>query len=237
MRSNIIICLILFVSTYTYSQSFDTNQNNIDFSNVRFGFKLTPSISWLNVDHNNVIAEGADMKMGLGVVAEYPISNSFLFVSGVNLRGFGGYVQDSLSRLFIDTLTTYKINYKEIEVPFGLKLETKTIRKVSYFIQGGVTVGFILDANEKYFPSNSNLKASYVDIIYHTIPTRLSYQVGVGVNYNFLGKSKLFGTIFYNKSISNIADSDTYTTGTSARYAEPIEILPGSMEFSIGILF
>jgi len=243
MRKNIFAYLLLFVSTNLFAQYYDTNQNidrllgSIDFSKVQFGLKVTPAISWINADHNDMGVEGAAMKFGVGAVAEYPITNTFFFVSGLNFHGFGGYAYDNHSLGFSDTLTTFKINYKEIEIPFALKLQTKTIQKTSYFLQGGVSVGFVLDANEKYFPADTNLEPEYVNINNYTNPTRIAYQLGAGMNYHFFGNSKIFGLISYNSAISNIANSINYTSGTNPRYTSPIRILPGSMEFSIGIMF
>ncbi len=243
MRKNIFVCLLLFASASLFAQNYDLNQNidrfanSIDLSKVQYGVKITPAIAWINVDHNNMGAEGAALKFGIGAVAEYPLSDSFFFVSGLNYHGFGGYAYDNHSLSFADTLTTYKTNYNEIEIPFALKLQTKTINKTSYFLQGGISVGFVLDANEKYFPANTNEKPEYTDILYYTNSSRISYQIGAGMNYQFFGKSKIFGLISYNNAISNIANSKNYTSGANPRYTSPIQILPGSMEFSIGVMF
>ena len=243
MRKNIFVGLMLVVSANLFSQNYDINQNidrfvsSIDFTKVQFGLKVTPAISWINANHNDMKAEGASMKFGAGIVAEYPLSKHFSVVSGINYHGFGGYVFDNYSLSMTDTLATYKINYKEIEIPFALKLETNVIRRTSYFLQGGVSVGFVLDANEEYFPVNTNLDPKYTNINNYTLPTRIAYQAGVGMNYVLFGNTKLFGLITYNNSISNIANSNAYTSGLVPRYTSPIEILPGSMEFSVGIMF
>lgn len=243
MHKNIFAYLLLFISTSLFAQNYDANQNidrlmsSIDITKIQFGIKMTPAIAWINADHNDLGVEGAAMKFGVGAVAEYPITNTFFFVSGLNFHGFGGYAYDNHSLGFTDTLTTFKINYQEIEIPFALKLQSKTIKKTSYFLQGGVSVGFVLDANEKYFPADTNQEPEYVNINNYTNPSRISYQLGAGMNYHFLGNSKIFGLISYNSAISNIANSINYTSGANPRYASPIKILPGSMEFSVGVMF
>lgn len=235
---------MLIISANSFSQNYDINQNidrfvsSIDFTKVQFGLKVTPAISWINANHNDMTAEGASMRFGVGIVADYPLTKHLSVVSGINYHGFGGYVFDNNSLSMAtdgDTLATYKINYKEIEIPFAIKLETNVIRKASYFLQGGVSVGFVIDANEEYFPANTSLDPKYTNIINYTIPTRIAYQAGVGMNYLLYGNTKIFGLISYNNSISNIANSDNYTS--DHRYTSPIEILPGSMEFSVGIMF
>lgn len=247
MRKNIIACLLFLISSNLLAQNYDSNQNvdkfsnSIDVSKVQFGIKMTPAIAWLNVVHNNMTAEGATMKFGAGIVANYPLISNLSLVSGVNYHGFGGYAHDNKSLGYTDTLSTYKINYKEIEIPLALKLQTSVVKKTSYFIQGGFAVGFVTSANEKRIPKDDNLELNYEDINLYTNPTRISYQVGAGMQYWIGRTSNIFALISYNNAITNIANTSNYTTtiqpNHTPRYNSRIEILPGSMEFSVGIMF
>lgn len=247
MRKNIIACLLFIISSNLLAQDYDSNQNvdeftnSIDFSKVQFGIKITPAIAWLNVVHNNMTAEGATMKFGIGAVANYPLTSFLSFVSGINYHGFGGYVFDNKSLNYVDTLGSYKINYKEIEIPIALKLQTLPLRKTSYFLQGGFSVGFIANSNEKFTLKVPNSDPKYNDINLYTNPIRISYQVGAGMQY-WIGKtSNIFALISYNNAITNIANNYNYTTtilpNLTPRYNSRIEILPGSMEFSVGVMF
>lgn len=248
MRKKILACLLLIISSNLLAQeNYDINQNvdrfvnSIDFSKVQFGIKITPAIAWLNVVHNDMTAEGATMKFGIGAVANYPLTSSISLVSGINYHGIGGYVFDNKSLSYVDTLGSYKINYKEIEIPIALKLQTVPLRKTSYFLQGGFSVGFITNANEKFTLKAANTDPQYNDINLYTNPTRISYQLGAGMEYSIGRKSNIFALISYNNAITNIANTYNYTTAIlpdpAPRYNSRIEILPGNMEFSVGVMF
>ena len=248
MRKKILAYLLLIISSNLLAQQdYDVNQNvdrfvnSIDFSKVQFGIKITPAISWINAVHNDMTAEGATMKFGIGAVANYPLTSFLSLVSGINYHGFGGYVFDNKSLSYVDTLGSYKINYKEIEIPIALKLQTVPLKKTSYFLQGGFSVGFITNANEKFTLKAANSDAQYNDINLYTNPTRISYQLGAGMEYSIGRRSNIFALISYNNAITNIANSYNYTTAIppnpTARYNSHIEILPGSMEFSVGVMF
>lgn len=248
MRKKILTyVLILLSSNLLAQQNYDVNRdfealgNSIDFSKVQFGIKITPAIAWLNVVHNDMTAEGATMKFGIGAVANYPLTSFLSLVSGINYHGIGGYVFDNKSLSYVDTLGSYKINYKEIEIPIALKLQTVPLRKTSYFLQGGFSVGFITNADEKFTLKAANSDPQYNDINLYTNPTRISYQVGAGMEYSIGWKSNIFALISYNNAITNIANTYNYTTtilpNPAPRYNSRIEILPGSMEFSVGVMF
>jgi len=83
----------------------------------------------LGVKHNDAEADGASMKYGLGVVAEYEINPLLSVVSGVNYNTFGGYVFDSLSLNDAATKDNYRLNYSQIEIPLGLKLQSPATKK------------------------------------------------------------------------------------------------------------
>jgi hypothetical protein len=248
MRKKILAYVLLLLSSNLLAQqSYDANRdferlgNSIDFSKVQFGIKITPAISWINVIHDDMVAEGATMKFGVGAVANYPLTSNLSLVSGVNYHGIGGYAFDNKSLNYTDTLSTYKINYKEIEIPLALKLQTRIEKKTSYFIQGGFAVGFITSADEKRVPKDKDSEPKYENINLYTNPTRVSYQLGAGIEYYLGRKTNIFALITYNNAITNIAYSYNYTAkippNTPSRYNSHIDILPGSMEFSIGIMF
>ncbi len=248
MEKKIIAYFMLILSSNLLAQqTYDSNQNmnrvvsSIDFSRVQFGIKITPAISWIDVVHNDMQAEGATMKFGVGAVANYPLTSILSLVTGINYHGIGGYASDNKSLSYSDTLSSYKINYKEIEIPIALKIQTLPLNRTSYFLQGGFAIGFISTANEKRFPTPANAKPVYDDLNLYTNPTRISYQIGAGMEYSIGRKSNIFAIISYNSAITNIANSNNYTStiqpNTTSRYNSAIEILPGCMEFSVGVMF
>lgn len=249
----LILCFTLSLSAqsnYDDIQSIPDLSSSIDLSKIQFGIKVSPAVSWLDVSDNDLQAEGATLKFSIGGIAEYPIASFLSFVSGVNFNKFGGYVLDNYSLNNPLIKDYYKLNYTEIEVPLLLKLQTKSIYKTSYFIQAGISAGFITSSNEKYYSVEKNAAAVYENIDVLTNPSRVGYQFGAGLSYALGDNTSIFGLITYKNTPSNIAQSHNYEnrtyTGTNnleqARYLEttpvtPVQIFPGVMEFSFGIMF
>lgn len=205
--------------------------SNTNVPKIQFGIKLSPSIAWIEAIHNDVQSEGATLKFGIGGIASFELTPLLSFVTGLNYNSFGGYVLDSASLRNSSVYETYKINYTEIEIPIALKLQTPYVNKTSYFVQGGFSIGFITSAKEKYYPVAPNAEPIYANINAYTSLGRIAYQIGAGVEYSVYRNSTVFGLISYNKSISNLANN------TNPRYSSLLKLLPGSMEFSIGVKF
>lgn len=241
----LIVTFLLLVTSFSLSAQFtyDVNDNinrlanSIDMTKFQFGLKISPAITWINAEHNDVQSEGASMKFGIGGVVDYELTSLVSFISGVNYNGFGGYVFDDKSLNDLSTQTNYRINYSQIEVPIGIKLNTRAVKKTSYFIQGGFSAGFIINASEKRVLLDETEKPVYTNITAYTSPTRVSYLLGGGVEYSLGKKSNVFGLVQYNNSITNTANTNIYNSGTPPRYTSPLRLLPGSMEFSIGVMF
>lgn len=224
-------------TTYDLNESRRHLSNNSELSKIQFGFKLTPSIGWIDAIHNDLQADGAALKFGVGLVASYPLLPFLSFVSGLEYNGYGGYVFDNESLNSSIYQSSYKLNYTEIKIPISLKLQTEYLNRTSYFIQGGFSLGFLTGATEKYFPATSDNSVQNISIDMLTNPTRVGYQLGVGLDYAIGRRSSVFGLVSYNSSISNVANTANYQTSKYTNNSTPVRILPGSLEFSLGIMF
>lgn len=256
MRKIISLLVLLAINSCLFSQSHTTYEdmssvtNSIDLSKIKYGFKISPTISWLDITDNDLQAEGATTKLSVGAVAEYPISSFLSFVSGVNYSQLGGYASDNYSQNETAIKDYYKISYSEIEIPILLKIQTKSIYNTSYFLQGGVSASFINGSSEKYYPIANKDKPYFENIDQYTSPSRTSYQFGAGISYSIGTSSSIFGLISYKNSFTNIANSTNYESRTyldaslveKKRFQEttpvtPVQIFPGCMEFSFGLMF
>lgn len=242
MFKKIVFICLTFVSFQLSAQYVEIPTQGVDLSKLnleqfKFGIKVSPSISWLGVTHNDAEADGATMKLGLGITAEYDINSILYVVSGINYNAFGGYMFDSLSLNSITTKNNYKVSYTQVEIPFGLKLQTPETNNMCYYIQGGVTAGFILSAKEKFKSTIANTTAPSVDVLSLTSPSMVGCFAGVGAKYKISENLKLFGEITYKNSLSSSAMGDNYQSERHRGYYEAIGIFPACMDFSIGIQF
>ena len=107
----------------------------------------------------------------------------------------------------------------------------------SYYITGGFTSGFILTAIEKHTSTLANTKPTNYNILSVSSPSRVGCFVGLGSNYQIGRKITLFGEIVYKTALSSVADANNYSNDGLHNYPRSIEILPASMDFSIGLMF
>ncbi|MBP6635811.1 MAG: outer membrane beta-barrel protein [Paludibacter sp.] len=247
MRKFIIPAIILLFSTQLFSQYSgyptypQTTLPKINMEQFTFGLKLSPNISWVGVQHNDAIADGATLKIGGGIVANYEINKLLSVVTGVNYNLTGGYLYDSLSLNNPLTKDNYRVNYSAVEVPLGLRLSTPTVDKTSYYLQGGVNTSFILTASEKHKSSLPNTKLPALDIIPLTSTSAVGFFAGVGIERQILRKFSIFAEMNYKQSLSSFSNGIEYVNPTNPLYDhgynQPISIFPAAMEFSVGVMF
>lgn len=243
MRRFILILFAFCSSSLAFSQYSDFPLGNGDLSKInldqlRFGFKLSPAISWINVQHNNAFAGGATMKLGVGLTANYEINQYLSVVSGVNYNSIGGYMADSASLADTNSKDYFKVNYNVVEIPLGLKINTSEINKYNYYLQGGFTSGFLISANEKHYKSADGKLLKTVDLMKDlTSPTAVGYFVGIGTGYKVSDKLKLFFEVNYKNVLTSVTNGENYVTDPVHSYSEAISILPANMEFSLGVEF
>ena len=206
MRFSNIILIFLFSFQIVVAQYRDNPFTQFDVSKLNpeqfsFGVKATPSISWLNIIHDDMEADGATMKIGAGIVAKYKINSILSVISGVNFNGIGGYVFDNMSLDDMTTKDNYKINYLQTEVPLGLRLQSPFLQKTSFFVQGGFLTGFILEANEKRQSIVPNSSPQKTEIIELTNPSTVGFFGGVGMQYRLIKSLKFFTEINYKNNL------------------------------------
>lgn len=243
MKRILILVITISIFEHGFAQYNDFPIRNFDmtkinFDQLKFGIKVSPSISWLNIDHNDAIAGGATMKIGVGLTAHYEINEFLAVVSAVNYNSIGGYMADSRSLNDVNLKDYFKANYQVLEVPLGLKIKTPTVNKYNYYLQGGVTTGFILSANEKMYSSTTGKVSTNYDTLKDlTYPSIVGFFAGVGSRYNVTDKFKLFVEVNYKNALSSISNGENYITDTNHNYTDPIYIIPANMEFSFGFEF
>ena len=242
MQHKIILAIFIFISVHLQAQFRGDRDQSVDFSrisfeDISFGLRLTPAITWLNVNHNDAQADGATLKYGAGIVAQYEINSLLSVVSGVNYSTFGGYVFDNQSLNTPTNRSNYKLNYSQIEIPLGLRLNTPAFNRMSYYMQAGATTGFILSASEVHKSTQPDTEIPEINILSLTSPSTVGCFFGIGTSYTIYKGLKLFGEINYKIALSNVAVGNNYMNDNVHNYTAPIEIRPSAMDFSIGLMF
>lgn len=217
------------------------NMPKIDIEQFTFGIRLSPSISWINIQHDDAIADGATLKFGGGLVAKYEINKLLSLMTGANFIGLGGYMYDSKSLNDPLLKDNYRVNYSAIEIPLGLRVATPMAYKISYYLQGGINVLTVLTANEKRSSAIPNTKIPALDIMPLSVPASMGFYAGIGIERRIFKGLSIFGEINYKNSLSSFANGPEYVSPSNPiydhGYVNSIDIRPASMEFSFGIMF
>ncbi|MEL6923599.1 MAG: hypothetical protein AAFO94_06075 [Bacteroidota bacterium] len=52
---------------------------------IRFGFQLSPSFSWMSTDNNRINSAGTNLGLKLGVLGEFYFRPNYAFIGGLGL--------------------------------------------------------------------------------------------------------------------------------------------------------
>lgn len=169
----------------------------------RFGFTVSPSVSWLSPETRGFVSEGRTLGIGYGLIGDFRLGEFSSILTGVNISHFGGKL--SFDDRKFDRVTeierTYKLRY--LELPVSIKLKTPEIGYFSYYGQFGVAPGFNLKAtgNDSFVVGDAFMQE--VDIKNHIPLLRAALVIGLGLEYSLGGRVSLFGGITYNNGFTN----------------------------------
>ncbi|MDD2285521.1 MAG: porin family protein [Paludibacter sp.] len=240
---NLLILLVVFSGAYAqddYTYEIKPAQPSMQEEKQGeffMGFNLSPTISWLNIDHNDLHTDGATITGGFGLTAEYYTGRIFSLVSGINFILPGGYAFDSRSLSDNNTKNNFRINYPAIEVPVLLRINTLPFEKTTYYAQGGISAAYRFAASEFHRAASFESADEKKDISHLIHPSLLNLQVGFGAKFRFIKKYYLFAEVNYKNSIINIADEKGYLSEGRYPAGGIPTILNGNMIFSVGVLF
>jgi len=159
----------LFIIGFTASALFA--QDNGD-KKVKLGISVTPALNWLTPDNaNKVSSNGTVLKAGIGLLADFRLTDIIWLHTGIEYTGAGGKLayqshdtafyyskDDAIQPVAVANIgdpykpgssngTAYRLltrNYKVgyVHIPIGFKLKTKELSGITYFGQIGGDVFF-----------------------------------------------------------------------------------------------
>ena len=242
------IVLALFFFSLTTSAIFG-QLGNLNFDGeLRLGFQLSPSFSWMTTDNNLVNGNGTNVGLKLGMLSEYYFRENYAIVSGINFafnqggtlrheQGGDLWSKSELSDLSLKALpdgVNLKYHIQYLEIPFGLKMRTKEFGYLRYFAEIPVfTLGFKLQARGDV-KGTSNLDRDRENITEDVNLFNLTWGFGGGVQYTLSEGTALIGGIIYRQGFTDITDDGAIKMdGTRERSKGIIK----SLTFRLGFLF
>ena len=254
-------------------------QEENNFKNVRFGLMAQPSLNWYKPDDPKKL-EKAGSKLGFswGIAMEFRLNSVAVIATGLQIdydRGFINFLDTSTSYYyntkdqvllsFSDTAAAgknntqfyqlndriYRTNY--LTLPFCLKMKTKDIGGMTYFMKFGLNSSLRLKAkvndNITQLNPTPTVKTSQSDLDNTSDMKLFRFQliVGGGAEYNLSGTTSIVFGLTFNYGFSNaLTKESNYLLksngkGTNnyggANAAFPQNAAASSFALTVGMLF
>lgn len=217
------IVFIFFIFSFGFCEN--TNAQN----DIRFGFQVSPNLTWLSSNDNTINREGVNLGLRLGVIGEYYFTERYAITGGLGFAfGQGGGLQHEVGGNFFresdlslanlnsgdkplpdGVIVGYRIQY--IDIPVGLKMRTDEIGYFRYFAEIPV---FNLNIRTQSRGSIQGVKDNgdiidevNLDINRDVTPINLSWGLGGGIEYSITSNAVLIAGIYYNSSFIDVTDN------------------------------
>lgn len=190
----------------------------------RFGFYISPVISWFKTDIEEVKNAGARAGFNFNGSVEKYLSDRFTAVAGISLITSGGRLKSSLPSTFrfpdyssivaANSPVVYYINY--LSVPVGIKFKTDEMGLFSYFVEAGFDPKVVLRGRVDIPSIDIRKKRAMTEINRFN----LGYHLSGGIDYSLQGNTSLIlGLGFENNFIDVTKDvGDQQSDRTSQKF-------------------
>ena len=139
MKKLITVLCLMSIFLTTYGQE-----------DLRFGFQMSPSFSWMSTDVNHINTSGTNLGLKLGLIGEYYFRENYAITSGIGFHfnaggtllyeneGFYWRNSDIPTSVLSDSLsfpagTKFKSSIQYLEIPLGLKMRTREFGYIRSF--------------------------------------------------------------------------------------------------------
>lgn len=170
----------------------------------RFGIMGSPNIAWMKPESKHLETKGLRLTFGYGLAAEFTLADNYSLATGIESAYNGGGLQ------WVDTLksttATYKLQY--LEIPLTLKMKTNEINYITYFARfgGGLNMRLRSDADFEYkdLAGNPLDSPSDVDIKSDINLFRISFIIGLGIEYSLGGTTSILVGVNFNNGLTDV---------------------------------
>lgn len=233
-------------------------------TDFQLGLHFSPNIGWLKPTGDNVEADGAKIGYSFGVIADFNISENYIFSTGAQIVNTGFTLIKPDVQEFTDNSgitangfgkTTSEVRLNYVDIPLTLKLRTNEIGYLKYYGKVGFGLGFnykaIADEEFAYTSvttQGATLSNEDVDYDAEINLFRASLIIGAGVEYNLSGNTSLIVGVTYNNGFTNLFSKDVYAAdgngnainpnnGSEAKRTEAAKSINNMIVLNVGILF
>ncbi len=170
---------------------------------TRFSFILTPQISWVKSDHQDIDNKGSHFGYNFGIIMDRFFSDNYAFTTGLTINTTGGKlaypsIMTGETLNFAAMSQTYKLKY--IEIPLGLKLRSEDMHRTNIYGRFGLSPQINIQAKNNG-GSSINKEVRLLDLGYH---------LGGGIEYSLGGRNALILGVLFNNGFMDITDHDHF---------------------------
>ena len=204
---------------------------NAQSSDLRLGFQVSPSFSFMATDDNQINSNGTNLGLKLGMIAEMYFQENYAFFTGLGFAFNSGgtlrheqggqiWTRSELPQGVNPTFFTgvdLKYNIQYVEIPFGLKFRTNSFGYLRYWAEIPVlTLGFRSQDRGAIMQPGTN--KDKIIIKKEVGALALSWGLGGGVEYELSPNASLVGGINYQRIFTDVTrdvsddDSKGYTS-------------------------
>ncbi len=189
---------------------------------IRFGFQLSPTFSWMNTSSNRINPSGTNLGLKMGMIGEFYFRENYAFVSGIGF-GFnhGGTLQHEIggtywtkTELPTDTLggqsSGVKLKYgiQYVEIPLALKMRTREFGYLRYFLQPAITMGFKTQAQGKVIGEPNVDSEEKFNIRREVNAINLSWGLDGGIEYTLSESTSLVAGLGIQVGFTDVTDDN-----------------------------
>lgn len=240
----VLAAFLCFVSTITMAQ---------EPSEIRFGFQLSPSFSWMNANTNRINPSGTNLGIKLGMFGEFYFRENYAFVSGIGFHfNSGGTLLHEYSGSYwhdtdiisgenpLSDMVKLKYSIQYVEIPVLLKMRTNEFGYIRYYIEPGFMIGIQTQARGKVNdPKIGGIDPDEkFDIRKEVNPLNLSWGIGGGIEYSLSANTSLIAGLGLQFGFIDVNDDgqDTYIQDAQERDENSNEKI-NAVTLKLGIKF
>lgn len=218
---------------------------------LRFGFQLSPSFSWMNTNDTRINRSGTNLGMKLGMLAEYYFRENYAFSTGIGfafnhggtlLFEYGGsYWKNSNLGSSLDTLpdgVKLKYNLQFVEIPATIKMRTREFGYLRYFLEPGITIGLRSQARGSITGRGIGDQADKFDIRRDVNGLNLAWGIGGGLEYSLTETTSLVAGLGFQVGFADITeDKGTVFDPDRGNQLENSKGKVSAMTLKLGLMF
>jgi hypothetical protein len=191
----------------------------------RFGFKASPSISWVKSNSKTLSPNGSGIGFSYGLMGDFGISDNYAFSTEIlvtDMRSkftMNDTVLTHNSQTYSDVSLDYKTKY--LQIPLSLKMKTGPVGKseMVYYGQFGIAPSFLISSKVKvsaspgyiegdFYNNNSseNDGLGFNEFIDDINFVRIPMILGAGIEYPMSGNTSLVLGVRFDNSFIDMLD-------------------------------